>query len=146
MTIGQDMLTKAETITVAAIEAGIPALVKARERIAEFHLMIQRKAEVGLTPWIERARSSLVISFASGVANDEAAVRAATTSSCPTARPKVDYVPQARQTSNVRSRENRSASSPTNRFRIIGAAPKLRQSQFSEPTHVAAGRICCRIE
>jgi transposase len=72
---------KAETITVAAIEAGIPALVEAREIIAEFHLMIRRKAEVGLTPWIERARSSLVISFASGVAKDEAAVRAAITSS-----------------------------------------------------------------
>ena len=35
---------------------------------------------MGLTPWIERARSSLVVSFASGVAKDEAAVRAAITS------------------------------------------------------------------
>ena len=81
LTIGRDLLTKAETITVAAIEAGVPTLVEAREIIAEFHLMIRRKVEAGLTPWIERARASLVASFASGVARDEAAVRAAITSS-----------------------------------------------------------------
>src|SRR6185369_2391783 len=68
---------KAETVTVAAIEAGVPTLVEAREIIAEFHTMIRRKAEAGLTPWIDRARASLVASFASGVAKDEAAVRAA---------------------------------------------------------------------
>jgi hypothetical protein len=59
MTIGRDLLTKAETVTVAAIEAGVPTLVAAREIIAEFHLMIRRKAEAGLTPWFEHARSSL---------------------------------------------------------------------------------------
>ena len=66
---------------VAAIEAGVPTLVEAREIITQFHLMIRRKAEAGLTPWIERARASLIASFASGVARDEAAVRAAITSS-----------------------------------------------------------------
>ncbi|VIO69857.1 hypothetical protein CI41S_21040 [Bradyrhizobium ivorense] len=79
MTIGQDLLTKAETVTVAAIEAGVPTLVEAREIIAEFHLMIQRKTQAGLIAWIERACASLVASFASGVARDEAAVRAAIT-------------------------------------------------------------------
>jgi hypothetical protein len=49
---------ESETVTVAAIEAGIPTLVEALEIIATFHLMIRRKAEVGLTPWIERARAS----------------------------------------------------------------------------------------
>ena len=75
-----DLLTKAETVTVAAIEAGVPTLVEAREIIAEFHLMIRRKTEAGLIPWIQRARASLVASFASGVVRDEAAVRAAITS------------------------------------------------------------------
>ena len=79
MTVGRDLLTKAETITVAAIEAGVPTLVEAREIIAEFHLMIRRKTEAGLITWIEHARASLVASFASGVAKDEAAVRAAIT-------------------------------------------------------------------
>ena len=79
MTIGRDTLSKAETITVAAIEAGVPTLVEAREIIAEFHMMIRHKAIAGLTPWIQRARTSLVASFGSGVAKDEAAVRAAIT-------------------------------------------------------------------
>lgn len=77
MTIGRDLLTKAETVTIAAIEAGVPSLVEARDIIAEFHVMIRRKVEEGLTAWIERARISLVASFASGVVRDEAAVRAA---------------------------------------------------------------------
>jgi hypothetical protein len=46
MTIGRDLLTKAETVTVAAIEAGVPTLIEAREIIAEF----QRKTEAGLIP------------------------------------------------------------------------------------------------
>jgi transposase len=50
MTIGRDLLTKAETVTVAAIEAGVPTLIEAREIIAEFHLMIRRKTEAGLIP------------------------------------------------------------------------------------------------
>jgi transposase len=79
MTIGRDLLTKAESVTVAAIETGVPTLVEAREIIAEFHLMIRRKTEAGLITWIEHARASLVASFANGVAKDEAAVRAAIT-------------------------------------------------------------------
>jgi transposase len=77
MTIGRDALSKAETVTIAAIEAGIPALVEARETIAAFHSTIRRKAATELTPWIERARDSLVASFANGIAKDESAVRAA---------------------------------------------------------------------
>ena len=80
MTVGaQTCSRKAQTVTVAAIEAGVPTLVEAREIIAEFHMMIRRKAEAGLTSWIERASAGLVASFASGVARDEAAVRAAIT-------------------------------------------------------------------
>jgi transposase len=75
MTVGRDTLSKAETVTVAAVEAGVPPLVEAREIIAEFHLMIRRRAAAELSPWIERARASLVASFARGVTNDEAAVR-----------------------------------------------------------------------
>src|SRR3984885_10168199 len=81
MTIGRDLLTKAETVTVAAIETGVPTLVEAREIITQFHLMIRRRLETGLTPWIERARASLIASFASGGAREEVAVRAAIASS-----------------------------------------------------------------
>ena len=77
MTIGRDRLAKAEAVTIAAVEAGVPALVEARAIIAEFHTMIRTKAAAELTAWMERARASLVASFAAGVAKDEPAVRAA---------------------------------------------------------------------
>ena len=137
MTIGRDLLTKAETVTVAAIEAGVPNLVEAREIIAEFHLMIRRKAEAGLTLWIERARASLVASFASGVAKDEAAVRAAITSPWSNGQTEgqITRLKLVRR-QNVRPRQNRSASSQTNRCRIVDAAPNLRQSQYCRPNDI----------
>jgi hypothetical protein len=60
MTVGRHKLSKPETVTVAAVEAGVPTLVEAREMVAEFHLMIRRGATAELSPWIERARTSLV--------------------------------------------------------------------------------------
>ena len=77
MTIGRNNLSKAETVTITAIETGVPRLVEARERIAEFRAMVLNKADADLAKWIEG--KSLVASFASGVAKDELAVRAAIT-------------------------------------------------------------------
>lgn len=79
-TVGRDNLSKSETVTVAAIESGVPELVEAREIIAAFQAMIRKKSLAELDPWLERARSSLVASFASGVVRDKAAVSAAITS------------------------------------------------------------------
>ena len=81
MTIGPDRLSKAETVTVAAIEASMPMLVEARDLIADFQAMVRKRSAGDLDPWLERAKPSLVASFASGVVKDEAAVRAAMTSS-----------------------------------------------------------------
>jgi transposase len=80
MTIGRDGLSKAESVTVAAIENGLPLLVEAREIIASFQAMVRTKSLADLEPWLERARSSLVASFANGVVKDKAAVSAAITS------------------------------------------------------------------
>ncbi len=80
MTVSRDTLTKAETVTIAAVEAGVPALIEAREIVSAFHLMIRRKADSDLCGWIERGRASLIASFANGVARDINAVRAAITS------------------------------------------------------------------
>jgi len=55
----------------------VPLLVEARAIIESFHAMIRHKAEADLAPWIERGRTSLVASFANGVARDSNAVRAA---------------------------------------------------------------------
>lgn len=80
MTIGRDSLSKSETVTVAAIEGGVPLLVEAREIVAGFQAMIRKKTLPDLEPWLERARSSLVASFANGVLKDRSAVSAAITS------------------------------------------------------------------
>lgn len=80
MTTGRDTLSKSETMTIAAIESGVKTLVEARETIAAFHAMIRGKAEIELTSWLVRARQTFVASFANGVTQDEAAVRAAITS------------------------------------------------------------------
>ena len=80
MTNGRDKLSKAETVLIAAIETGLPQLVKAREIISDFHQMIRTRAVAGMPLWMERAADSLVASFCNGVRKDEAAVRAAVTS------------------------------------------------------------------
>ena len=77
MTIGRNYLSKSETVIIAAIENGVPSLVEARMIIGEFHTMVRDRAHTRLGAWIAKARASMVASFASGVAKDEAAVRAA---------------------------------------------------------------------
>lgn len=77
MTTARDHLSKADTVTIAAIEAGVPTLVDARKLIDRFHAMIRKRTEADLDPWIEAASQSLVASFASGVSNDRACIQAA---------------------------------------------------------------------
>jgi len=79
MTSGRDALSKAEAVTIATIEDGVPLLVEAHEIIAAFQAMVRKKSLADLVPWLERARLSLVASFANGVIKDRAAVSAAIT-------------------------------------------------------------------
>lgn len=79
MTTKRDQLTKAETVTVAAIEQSVPMLADARTLVDRFHAMIRKKAEMELEPWIEESKRSLIASFATGIANDKGAVHAAIT-------------------------------------------------------------------
>ena len=79
MTTARDHLGKADTVTIAAIEAGVPALVQARNLADRFHAMIRKKAAADLDPWTIEASTSLIASFASGITRDNAAVRAAIT-------------------------------------------------------------------
>lgn len=79
MTTARDHLGKADTVTIAAIEARLPALVEARMLIDRFHSMIRKKTEAELDPWIADARTSLIASFAIGVIRVKAAVHAAIT-------------------------------------------------------------------
>jgi transposase len=65
-----DHLTKAETLTVAAIEGIAPALSEARTLIDRFQSIIRRKASVDLHPWLRDAEPSLIASFARGIIRD----------------------------------------------------------------------------
>jgi hypothetical protein len=59
MTNGRDALSKSETLTIAAIEKGVPLLVEAREIIIAFHAMIRKKTHVDLDHgWNEHAQVS----------------------------------------------------------------------------------------
>jgi transposase len=77
MTMARDHLSKADTVTVAALEAGVPALVEARKLVERFHAMIRQKTDAELDPWLTAASAGLIASFAKGIAKDAAAVRAA---------------------------------------------------------------------
>jgi transposase len=77
MTIVRDQLSKAESITIAAIEAGAPALGEARKLVERFHAILRKKIAADLDPWIAEAKTSLIASFATGITKDRDAVRAA---------------------------------------------------------------------
>ena len=79
MTTARNNLSKADTVTIAVIEAGVPALVEARMLVERFQAMVRKKLVVDLDPWIATASLSLIASFASGIIRDKAAVRAAIT-------------------------------------------------------------------
>ena len=76
MTTARDHLTKADTVTVAAIEGGVPPLLEARSLMDRFHNMVRRKSP-DLDAWIGDATTSLLASFAAGVSRDRGAVAAA---------------------------------------------------------------------
>ncbi|HZC95595.1 MAG TPA: ISL3 family transposase [Bradyrhizobium sp.] len=80
LTTGRDHLSKSETVMVATVETGVPLLVEAREIVASFQAMVRKRLSDALDPWLERAKCSLVASFANGVLKDRAAVSAAITS------------------------------------------------------------------
>ncbi|BCH62370.1 hypothetical protein RvVAR0630_pl05120 (plasmid) [Agrobacterium vitis] len=79
MTTARDHLSKAATIIIAAMEAGVPALVQARKLLNRFQTMIRRKAKTELDRWIADAGDSVFASFANGILKDKAAVCAAIT-------------------------------------------------------------------
>lgn len=80
LTVGRDRLSKSEAVMVAVIEGGVPLLVEARDVAAAFQAMVRKRSLAMLEPWLERAQSSLLASFANGVLKDKAAVAAAITS------------------------------------------------------------------
>jgi transposase len=79
MTTARDHLSKADTVTIATIEANVPTLVDARTLIERFQIMVRQKLAADLEPWIASSGASLIASFANGILKDKAAVCAAIT-------------------------------------------------------------------
>lgn len=79
MTTARDHLSKSDTVTMAAIEVGLPMLVDARRLIERFKAMIRTKSASDLDAWVTEVNTSLVASFAIGIMRDRAAVHAAIT-------------------------------------------------------------------
>ena len=77
MTIDREHSSKADAITVAAIESGVPALGAARILFERFQQMLRARDIAALAPWLLDAGGSLLASFGKGLSADLAAVRAA---------------------------------------------------------------------
>ena len=77
MTTGRDGLSKAEAVTVATIEAAVPALDEARSLLSGFQTMIRERRPPDLDTWIDTAAHGLLASFVNGLSRDRAAVAAA---------------------------------------------------------------------
>jgi transposase len=72
-------LSKADTVTIAAIESRVPTIVEARTLVERFQAILRQKLAADLEPWIATASAGLIASFASGINKDKAAVSAAIT-------------------------------------------------------------------
>ncbi|HEY0340479.1 MAG TPA: ISL3 family transposase [Steroidobacteraceae bacterium] len=79
MTLRRDHLSKADAITVAAIETGVPMLATARDLLERFHGIIRARDTDAFAPWLTDTEGSLIASFGKGINGDLAAVRAALT-------------------------------------------------------------------
>jgi transposase len=79
MTTDRDKVSKTVARTVAIIGEAVPDLTTARDLLDRFHRIIQHRKGERLEQWIEEAKLGLLKSFASGIVQDEAAVKAALT-------------------------------------------------------------------
>jgi transposase len=77
MTIDRDVLSRADAVTVAAIEAAVPALVTARDLVLRFQIMLRAQRASELAAWLHDAKSTMLGSFAAGILSDHRAVLAA---------------------------------------------------------------------
>jgi transposase len=79
MTTDRDKVSKAAARTVAVIGDAVPDLTAARDLLDRFHRLIQHRKFDRLDAWIADAKAGLMASFASGIVQDHAAVKAALT-------------------------------------------------------------------
>ena len=74
MTMARDHLSKSDTVTIAAIEKGVPMLVEVRSLIDRFQATMRTWSAIDLDAWTMEASKSLAASFANGIMRDRSAV------------------------------------------------------------------------
>jgi transposase len=77
MTMRRDHLSKADAITAAAVETGVPALAMARGLLERFHGMLRARDTNALARWLKDTEGGLIASFGKAIRADFAAPRAA---------------------------------------------------------------------
>lgn len=76
MTTDRDHLSRADAVTVAAIEATVPGLITARDLVLRFQLILRAQHANELATWLYDAKGTLLTSFAAGIVADHRAVAA----------------------------------------------------------------------
>jgi transposase len=79
MTTERDTLSKVVARTVAMIGDAVPDLTAARDLLDRFHRLIQQRKDKHLDDWLADAKAGLMSSFATGIGQDHAAVKAVLT-------------------------------------------------------------------
>ncbi len=79
LTMRREQLSKADAITIAAVETGVSALAAARNLVERFHQILRTRDAEALTSWLVDTGDSLLASFAKGITRDLAAVGEAIT-------------------------------------------------------------------
>ena len=77
LTIGRDQIPREHAAGLIQIEQGVPAVMMARDLVDRFHALIRKRKPEELDAWIDAARKSSLAAFATGIASDRDAVRAA---------------------------------------------------------------------
>ena len=79
MTTERDILSKTVARTIAMIGDAVPGLTAARDLLDRFHRIVQHRKDKRLDEWLADAETGLLASFAAGIGQDRAAVKAALT-------------------------------------------------------------------
>ena len=79
MTTERDILSKTVARTITMIGDAVPGLTAARDLLDRFHRIVQHRKDKRLDEWLADAETGLLASFAAGIGQDRAAVKAALT-------------------------------------------------------------------
>ena len=79
LTTNRDTGSAQAAMIVATVEGNVPKIAAARELLDRFHAMMRARKPQDFDRWITEGKASLIASFATGVAADHAAIRAAIT-------------------------------------------------------------------